>query len=138
MKVTGPSRAGATAASRKTAGAAGAKSGFRLGAAGAEPAGVEGSKSPSALQALDALIGLQSEGARSRGALIAAGRQALVLLDKVRQGIVEGRILPEDLEALAQSVTVETARCDEIDPELRAIYDEIVLRARVELAKLGR
>jgi hypothetical protein len=84
--------------------------------------------------ALGALIALQSDGrggARSR----AMAERALMLLDRLKDGLIEGRVAVADLEALADAAS---AKPDDPDERIAAIYEEIALRARVELAKLGR
>lgn len=64
------------------------------------------------------------------------GEEMLDRLDELRLGLIEGRLAPERIEALVKLVAErrETAG----DPRLQAILDDIDLRARVELAKLGR
>jgi hypothetical protein len=84
--------------------------------------------------ALAALIALQSDGAgRARGRAVA--ERMLMLLERLREGLLSGRIMTHDLEALADAAS---AKSEEPDERLAAIYADIALRARVELAKLGR
>lgn len=96
------------------------------GAAAAAPA--------ASSSALGALIALQSEtGGRQRNR--AAAERTLMLLERLRDGLLSGRIPVSDLEGLANAAS---AKLDDPDPEIAALYGDIALRARVELAKLGR
>lgn len=58
-----------------------------------------------------------------------------MLLERIRDGLVAGRIAESDLAALADAAD---AKMNDPDEKLAAIYAEIALRAKVELAKLGR
>mgnify|MGYP001324494650 CR=1 FL=1 len=124
--------------------AARAADAFRVGAApdASQSAGVS---APAPVETLSALIALQSEaGGRgaSRAKALAAARQTLDLLDRLRLGLVEGAMSLGDVDAL--ETLVRRARGGDVsegepeDPGLAALQEEIVLRARVELAKLGR
>jgi hypothetical protein len=137
IKVTGGGRAGGArpsgGASASKAGAAGAFSVGETAApssnASAAPAGEVASAS-----ALGALIALQSDGrngARNR----AAAERLLMLLDRLRDGLLSGRIAESELNALANAAD---AKLDDPDEKIAEIYREIALRARVELAKIGR
>ncbi len=84
--------------------------------------------------ALGALIALQSEG-RNPAKNRAMAERALMLLERLRDGLVNGRIAVADLTALADAAG---AKLNDPDEKLAALYGEIALRARVELAKLGR
>ena len=86
-----------------------------------------------AASVMNVLIGLQGEpGAQT----YAAAQRSLELLDQLKLKILEGQASAEDLSALAKAASTR-ARAD-ADPALLAVYDEISLRARVELAKLGQ
>lgn len=61
--------------------------------------------------------------------------RALLLLERIRDGLIEGRIGRSDLVALADAAN---AKLDYPDERIAAIYAEIALRAKVELAKLAR
>jgi len=88
--------------------------------------------------AVDALLALQEvDSALDRKAK--ARRRASDLiggLDQIRDGLLAGQISPDRLDALA--AMVESHRDDADDPRLTELLDEIELRVRVELAKLGR
>lgn len=59
----------------------------------------------------------------------------MMLLERIRDGLAAGRIGEGDLAALADAAH---AKLEDPDERIAAIYAEIALRARVELAKLGR
>lgn len=58
-----------------------------------------------------------------------------MLLDRLRDGLLAGRVSIAELAALADAAN---AKLHDLDDKLAAIHAEIALRARVELAKLGR
>ncbi len=137
IKVGGPGGAGGA---RRTggAGASRASSGgaFKVdGASGSSAtSGASAASDVASASALGALIALQSEGrngARNR----AMAERALMLLERIRDGLVEGRIIASDLAALADAAD---AKLTDPDEKIAAIYAEISLRAKVELAKMGR
>jgi hypothetical protein len=136
IKVTGGRSAGGTRGTRGVSSSRPAQGAFTIGdaapASGASGAVAAGEAA--APSALGALIALQSEGrgpARNR----AMAERALMLLDCLKDGLIEGRVAVADLAALADAAS---AKLDDPDAEIAAIYGEIALRARVELAKLGR
>lgn len=59
----------------------------------------------------------------------------LDLLDEIRAGMLDGAVSEGTLRRLV--VLVDAKREDFVDPGLSQVMDEIDLRARVELAKLG-
>ena len=138
MKVSGPSKSGAVRGTQKTKGASTAKGAFSVAQADAKISDTSGVSSAAPVETLSALIDLQSDGA-SRGKIIAAGRRALNLLDRIQQGLLDGRIYVRDLEDLAVSAKQGEAQlAGSEDAVLAGLYNDISLRARVELAKLGR
>jgi hypothetical protein len=89
---------------------------------------------------LDTLLGLQMVGQvderqarRKRG--VKRGQIILGALDDLKIALLDGRMPLERLARVAASVSERERDSD--DPRLEAILDEIELRARVELAKLG-
>ncbi len=132
MKVAGsggakpPSVARAGAPSRVS-------SGFRVEDAARTSAG-DHSAAIAESAALGALIALQSDG-RGKSKNRAAAERLLVLLERLRDGLAAGRITLSDLDAIAYAAD---AKLTDPDPEIAALYGEIALRARIELAKLGR
>lgn len=133
IKITGPAdaqparpakRAAKTAAPFKTS----------TSTAGTAPdASSTSAAAPAAM--MSALIALQSEGG-GRAKSFAAAQRMLDLLDRLRVRLLEGEASNEDLEALSAAAAVRAHAG--ADPRLLQIYDEIALRARVELAKRGR
>lgn len=101
--------------------------------AGAAPAAAPIADTQSSA-ALGALIALQGDG-RSRARNRAAADRGILLLERLRDGLIEGRIALRDLEALADAAL---AKLEDPDERIAALHAEIALRARVELAKLGR
>ena len=132
MKVTG--RGGASTV-RPSAGAKAGKAGgagFSLAPASSSSAAAPAQETASA-SALGALIALQSGGERNRNR--ARAERMLMLMERLRDGLLSGRMAAADLEALGDAAS---AKLDDPDPRLAALYEEIALRARVELAKIGR
>jgi hypothetical protein len=96
------------------------------------------SSSPSlALCDLQSLIALQSfeEPREKRRKAVKRGFDLLDVLEGVKMDLLVGRIAPERLESL---VSMLGNRVETGDQGLDALMDDIDLRARVELAKLGR
>ncbi|MEO0879872.1 MAG: flagellar assembly protein FliX [Pseudomonadota bacterium] len=153
MKI-GPKHTGSTKATSKTgragkaagSGAAEGSAAFRIAdAASTASASTSSASMAGASEALQALIDLQSaaaapSGGAGRRKLLTAGRQALTLLDRIQQGLLSGRVYRADLEALRE----QTAQNADLlagagaDPALAGLYEDIALRARIELAKLER
>ncbi|MGE0182624.1 MAG: flagellar assembly protein FliX [Parvularculaceae bacterium] len=138
IKVTGT---GGPASARGARGAgpsrASSSGGFKVDDAGAPSALVSsaGVAEAASASALGALIALQGDDRRKGARHHAMAERMLMLLERVRDGLVEGQIGVADLEALGNAAS---AKLDDPDERLAAIYAEIALRARVELAKLGR
>lgn len=137
IKVTGGARpGGARPASGATTSKAGAAGAFNLGesAAASSSASAASTSEIASASALGALIALQSDGrngARNR----AMAERLLLLLDRLRDGLLSGRIAESELAALANAAD---AKLSDPDDTIAEIYREIALRARVELAKIGR
>ena len=133
IKITGAGEAPPTTRAKKTSKASAA---FTPGATqGTESTSSAQANSVSAPETLAALIALQTDDAPSRKTHAAAQR-ILDQLDELRMRILNGALAADDLEGLAAAATM---RAHAGAPDgLLAIYDEIRLRAQVELAKLGR
>ena len=90
------------------------------------------------VQGLEALLALQGAedplGRRRRA--VARGRDMLDVLEDLRIGLLTGRISPQKLDRLSALISSDPGAAE--SPGLRRILDDIELRARVELAKLGR
>lgn len=137
MRVTGPGKVGPTSAG-KSAKKAEAAPGFAdlLRTGGAQTAQpVAPAAGPAAV---DALLALQEvpDSTQRRSAGLKRGRMLLDGLDELRHGLLAGAISPARVQTLLQSVRAE--RLDIDDPALKAVLDEIELRAQVELAKMNR
>ncbi|MEQ8935493.1 MAG: flagellar assembly protein FliX [Amphiplicatus sp.] len=136
IRVSGVGTAAASTGPRKTSRAG---AGFRVESGLAAGASVE--TSPAApVETLGALIAIQSDAAgsgRARAKAVAAAALTLDLLDRLHLGFIDGTISPDDLEALARAASVRAEGVSS-DARLADLHEEIALRARVELAKLGR
>lgn len=135
IKVTGNGGAGGARGTRGAGASRSSGGAFRVDeTAQASGAAAGAAAETAAPSALGALIALQSEG-RSGAKNRAMAERALMLLDRLRDGLLDGRIAVADLTALANAAN---AKLTDPDETLAALYGEIALRARVELAKLGR
>ena len=147
MKVEGPGSTKSAGAVRKTGKAARAD-GASFASSLNETAGDARSEDVSAtasagVSQVDALLALQEVeasgdalgGGRNRTAYD-WGEEMLDALDGVRTGLLLGIIPSDRLAELARSAAERKVVAD--DPRLAEILEEIELRARVELAKLGR
>lgn len=136
IKVSGSGGTGGARPTRGVAGAKGPAGAFRVDdpvaaglSTGAAPVGETASAA-----ALGALIAIQSEG-RSGARNQAAADRLLMLLERLRDGLLAGRIAVADLAAIADAAD---AKLTDPDQRIAALFEEISLRARVELAKIGR
>lgn len=86
---------------------------------------------------LDAILALQAVGDFTEGRRKAVKRAAnlLDLLEEMKADLLVGKVTPERLDAMV--VQLGTLR-ERVEPDLDALIDDIELRVRVELAKLGR
>ncbi len=133
MKITGPTETPQTPRAKKAAKSA---TSFRSSApTTSNPSGASAASETQPAAMLRALIDLQSEGG-GQAKTLAAAQRTLDLLDRLRLGLLEGEAKAADLEALAAAAGARAHAG--ADARLLAVYDEIALRARVELAKLGR
>ncbi len=139
MKINSNSGAGPTrSATSAGAGKNASPGGFSVDSAARSASNVAAAEAaPSAL--LSALIALQAGGSPDervrRAQTIAAAKNLLDLLEELRDGYLEGGLQHERLDGLARAAE---ERGQVADPALAEIYAQISLRARVELAKLGR
>ncbi len=102
------------------------------------PADASSASKTSALSApatLSALIALQTRQDAGKKT-IAAAQRVLDALDGLHLKLLNGEASTDDLDALASAAQLRAH--SGADAALLDIYDEITLRARVELAKLGR
>jgi hypothetical protein len=86
---------------------------------------------------LDAILALQAAGdfTESRRKAVKRGSSLLDLLETMKADLLIGRVSPDRLDAMARQLSALRER---VEPGLDAVLDDIDLRVRVELAKLGR
>ncbi|GAA0773495.1 flagellar assembly regulator FliX [Roseibium denhamense] len=89
------------------------------------------------IQGMDALLALQEvdERAERRRKAARFGHTMLDQLEAVRTDLLAGVVSEDRLEALASRVSMRQPSGDD---RVEAVLDEIELRVKVELAKLGR
>lgn len=92
------------------------------------------------VEAVDALLAIQevdaTGGEKRRSQARRRGERLLDRLDEIRMGLLRGGISEARLEEIATLVAERRGPSD--DPALERVLDEIELRLKVELAKLGR
>lgn len=134
MKVTGPRGAASTPTTRPATRAAG---GFALPTAGSAAASTQAGATSSAsgvagAAALMALQGVEDPTERRRRA-IRRGSGLLDRLDELKLALLGGQDGAATLSRLSRDLREE--RDEEHEPGLKAVLDQIDLRAAVELAK---
>lgn len=89
------------------------------------------------IQGMDALLALQEvdERAERRSRAAKHGHSLLDTLESVRTDLLAGQVSEDRLELLARQVS---KRLNSGDPQVDSVLEEIELRVKVELAKLGR
>lgn len=137
MKITSAGPAGRSSKVKAKAARAPAKGAFKDHLV-SETTGAAPAAGPGAVAPVDALLALQEAGESpsGRAQALARGKKLLDHLDEIRLGLLTGRFSKNRLQALAEMVSKQRAAVD--DPALKAILDDIELRAAVELAKLER
>lgn len=122
---------------RTGTGRAASGTGFAVSAPAPHAAAAVGASSVTPIQGIDAILSVQAvdERGHDRKRALRHGEEMLDLLEKVKLGVLSGRIPAASLQALAQTVSRRNASGD---PRLEGLLDEIELRARVELAKLEK
>ena len=88
------------------------------------------------VDSVDALLAVQTQSSADGDIehSIRYGNDILGRLEQLRESLLFGRLSPENLRALVSALGQRPRRTD---PDLDRIIDEIDLRARVELAKIG-
>jgi len=134
MRITGPSRP--TSAPTRAAAQGAPGSSFAVTRQPGEAGGPARTAAAPPMAGLDAILALQAVEDRGGGRRqsLRRGRRVLDQLDEIKVALLEGRVPVELLDRLVASIGT---RIDSGDRELEAVMDEIELRARVELAKLG-
>ena len=130
------SQTGGASAPKKTKAVGG---GFAPGEAAETAAAGKSSATPSAPM-LSALIALQSRDyGNAKGGnrkTLAAAQQVLGELERLQHALLDGTPPAAAVDALDRAASLRAHAG--ADAKLIGVYDEIALRARVELAKLGR
>ena len=134
MRVEGTSTAPAQQIRRKTVDA---KPGFKV-EQGAGDARTERIAEAQPLATLDTLVTLQEvpDGNAGRKRAVKRASDMLDALEGIRLDLLNGEVPAPRLTALLRLVRLQRDQVE--DPRLSHILDEIELRARVELAKLGQ
>lgn len=98
---------------------------------------VVGSAPAQAATGIDAILALQGvDGPISgRRRSVRRGASLLDLLDEIKTDLLIGRVAADSLDRITDILSEARERST---PGLEALLDDIELRARVELAKLGR
>ncbi len=137
MRVNRSDRSASSGAARSAKKTGNSGSSFSL-SAGEGPRQPQGTAGLNSVAAVDGLLSIQEVPDSTDGTRRAfkRGEEMLDMLDDIKLGLLVGVIPMPKLRELL--VTVENRRDEVSDPELGKILDEIELRARVELAKLGK
>lgn len=138
MKIDGPGRIDTPSIRRANRKKDGKKEAFRAAAATTGEKDVARVTGGGPLAAIDTLLAVQEASDEQQKSLLSRRRatEMLDILDDIRMGLLVGGIPQSKLKALVQ--LVKNRREEVMDPRLVNIVDEIELRARVELAKLGQ
>ncbi|UUX50490.1 flagellar assembly protein FliX [Nisaea acidiphila] len=137
MKVD-PSRRVSTPATRKTS-KSGSTSGTQFSGLLEETQESKSAQAARSAMPVDGLLAVQEADPDGRGGNREGqqrGEDLLARLERIRDGLLLGAIPESELRSLAQTIG-QTRERGFTDPRLGQILDEIELRARVELAKLG-
>lgn len=140
MRIDAPGRTQSPSNTSGTRRADGVGRGFSLDIAGASPARV-GTPSAAAaaanIGALGAMLALQEfEDPRERRARgLKRGHDLLDRLEGLKIALLSGQLPEAELDALVANLAT---RLPTGDAKLESVLDDIDLRARVELAKVGR
>lgn len=137
MRVNRPDRSTASASTRSSKKAGNTGASFSLSSA-EEPSQAQGAGGLQSIGGVDGLLSLQEvpDSTDRNKSAYKRGEDMLDMLEDLKLGLLVGVIpMPKLRELLAM---VEKRRDEVSDPGLGKILDEIELRARVELAKLGK
>jgi hypothetical protein len=104
---------------------------------GGSAAKASGPVAATSLATMDAILALQGEGdpAERRRRSLKRGHDLLDALDRLKAGLLAGRIAVDDLKGLVARLSDRPESTG--DPGLDDVLAHIELRARVELAKLA-
>jgi len=136
MRIDGPGRAGGVARSRKSARSGSAAGVFSFAEETHSRSAAE-TTSSGPIGGLDTLLTLQAVGGvGERRARVRHGNEMLDLLEDIKISLLGGEVPAAKLQTLLDSLSRRPDR--QGDERIETVLDEIELRARVELAKLGR
>jgi len=101
------------------------------------PSRVAGAAPVASTTGIEAILALQAVGGPLEGKkkALRRGRALLDALDEIKADLLVGQVSAERLDALTTMLSQLRERSE---PALDAVLDDIDLRVRVELAKLGR
>jgi hypothetical protein len=136
LRIDGYAKTGGVAGRGAVRSSAGSTSAFVLGdsAPAARAAATAPAAAPAALDALLALQAVEDPLFKKKKA-VRRGKALLDVLEEMKADLLVGRIGEGRLNQLL--ALIGQAR-EKSDPDLDALIDDIELRARVELAKLGQ
>jgi hypothetical protein len=136
MRIDGPGRANNVSRARDSKKGGRTSNVFSLSDAGRkDAAGASAEAAP--IGGLDALLALQGVGdLGARGERLKHGHDMLDLLEDIKLSMLSGELPAAKLQSLIDTVSRRPIRFS--DESVETVLDEIELRARVELAKLGR
>ncbi|ODN69337.1 flagellar assembly protein FliX [Methylobrevis pamukkalensis] len=137
MRINGPNRPGSVSSPTGTK-SSGSGATFAPTTADAPKPAATSSPAQS-IGGLDALLALQAIASElpDRRKAVRRGHALLDVLDEVKIGLLDGGVPADALDRLVTLLAEREADPSE-DEGLTALLDDIDLRARVELAKLGR
>lgn len=133
VKISGSGRSSSTGKASTTKSAKSSGAGFSVDATSSSAGQVSSIAEATPTIGIGAVIALQTDSI-DPNTKKRAGERALMLLDRIQEGLLTGRVMVSDLRGLADAAS---AKEPSGDASLDAIYDQIALRARIELAKLG-
>lgn len=136
MRIQGPSRGTHIVPGRAARRSSGAGAIFDAGGEAAAPSRAATTTASQATNGIDALIALQAveDPLFAKRKAMRRGHSMLDTLDDIKADLLLGKVPEGRLNKLVAFVGQARERCE---PNLDAVLDDIELRARVELAKLG-
>jgi hypothetical protein len=137
MKIKGPSKVGNVGRVRKKSAAKADGAAFNDALSTDEVASSNAMSGTVPLAAVSSLLGLQEIPSATEGRARNLNRAEDLLehLDQIQRGLLLGTLPAGRLQAILKSVT--SKRIPTNDANLNSIMDDIELRIKVELAKLG-
>ena len=137
MRIDTGMRAGQMSGAGATARRSGVGFSLSLGSDTAAPARTAGSAPAMSLCDLQSLMALQAyeDPAERKKRVVRRGFDMLDVLEGVKMDLLVGRVSPDRLERL---VSLLGRKGTSGDPRVDQLMEDIELRAKVELAKLGR